>query len=86
MKSDISSIPELLRPRLDQHLEQLAEQEGMPAQGNCAAEVAGTLPMVWSCSDFAVQSCLRDAGLLPWLAGDGRLTIPADSAWLASEL
>jgi glutamate-ammonia-ligase adenylyltransferase len=71
---DLSPVAAVLRPALEPRLASLAAQGGMPAGGTAASDaLAASLPAVWACSDFVAESCLRDAGLLAWLAGDGRL-------------
>lgn len=45
-----------------------------------------TLPLVWTCSDFVAEACLRDATLLPWLAVPGRLDEAATPGVLAADL
>jgi glutamate-ammonia-ligase adenylyltransferase len=68
MPLDLSNVPEPLRPALGHRLEQLAEQGGVPSAGEGAEMLQRTLPLVWACSDFVAESCLRDPDLLPWLA------------------
>jgi len=83
---DLDPIPEMLQPRLQQHLEALDEAGGLPVDLQASDVVRRSLPLVWTCSDFVAESCLRDAALLPWLAGPGRMLEPADPAWFSSEI
>jgi len=64
MNWDLTDIPAVLRPALQERLAQLTVQ----ANVHCAA-----LPMVWACSDFVADACLREARLLPWLFDERRL-------------
>ncbi|MFO1394535.1 MAG: bifunctional [glutamate--ammonia ligase]-adenylyl-L-tyrosine phosphorylase/[glutamate--ammonia-ligase] adenylyltransferase [Steroidobacteraceae bacterium] len=78
---DTHALPESLRAPLDRRLEALVALGGVPS-GPHAPRVAATLPRVWACSDFVADACLRDAGLLAWLAGEGRLDAPATLDWI----
>jgi len=69
---DLSAIPVSLRPALEERLRQLAALGGLPP-GDGGALVARSLAVVWTCSDFVADACLRDAALLPWLCVAGRL-------------
>jgi len=82
---DLSAIPAVLRPALEQRLAQLAERGGLPP-GADAAGVARSLARVWACSDFVADACLRDAALLPWLCEAGRLHATATEEGLEREL
>lgn len=106
MSFDLSAIPEILRPSLEQRLARLGE----PAGAQCASTagdgsdvapraadapltnalasgpLAASLPMVWACSDFVADACLRDATLLPWLGAAGRLDEAAGVDALSSDL
>jgi glutamate-ammonia-ligase adenylyltransferase len=87
LRLDLSPIPESLRAALEQRLETLAAQDGLADCGSGdGALISETLPVVWSCSDFVAESCLRDASLLPWLAGPGRLRDAATRDWLEHDL
>ena len=87
MSFDLSPIPESLRPALEGRLESLAERGGVPVGASPEARaVAASLPMVWSCSDFVAEACLRDGALLPWLGGDGHLLEEAARDWLTRDL
>jgi glutamate-ammonia-ligase adenylyltransferase len=98
MRLDLSGIPELLRPALQRRLESLAERGGAPPRdfavtggllsesGPAADAIAASLPLVWACSDFVAESCLRNAQLLPWLAGQGRLLDSVTREWLEHDL
>jgi glutamate-ammonia-ligase adenylyltransferase len=66
-----------LRPALEERLAQLAVQENFRR---------ATLPMVWACSDFVADACLRDARLLPWLFDQRRLFDTATEAGLQADL
>ncbi|MFO1406321.1 MAG: bifunctional [glutamate--ammonia ligase]-adenylyl-L-tyrosine phosphorylase/[glutamate--ammonia-ligase] adenylyltransferase [Steroidobacteraceae bacterium] len=78
---DASHLPDPLRPSLERRLDALATRGGLP-QGPGAGVITGTLARVWACSDFVADACVRDAGLLGWLAGDGRIAGPATPEWL----
>jgi [glutamine synthetase] adenylyltransferase / [glutamine synthetase]-adenylyl-L-tyrosine phosphorylase len=62
--------------------DKLAQWAGRPALPDtpAAAAINHSLPYVWACSAFTADACLRDAGLLDWLATDGRLLEPMDGA------
>ena len=86
MTFDLTTVPEPLRAMLERRLETLAAQGGMPSEGAGSSEViASGLPLVWACSDFVAESCLRDRHLLRWLATQGRLHDTATSDWLATD-
>ena len=68
MKVDLEDIPGTLRPALIERLAQLGETAASPLSGH---DAFASLPLVWACSDFVAESCLRDRRLLPWLL-DGR--------------
>jgi glutamate-ammonia-ligase adenylyltransferase len=69
MDWDLTRIPSLLRPALEERLSQLEEKDSVPfSSGPLSA-----LPVVWACSDFVAEACLRDASLLPWLGAERRL-------------
>jgi [glutamine synthetase] adenylyltransferase / [glutamine synthetase]-adenylyl-L-tyrosine phosphorylase len=82
---DLSAIPDLLRPALEQRLAQLDERGGLPP-GEGGTEVARSLARVWTCSDFVADACLRDDALLPWLCEAGRLGGPVTADGLARDL
>lgn len=86
MKVDSHSLPERLRASVQPQLDLLGERGGLPSDGVAAVSLRDSLPMVWACSDFVAQSCLRDQSILPWLAAEGRLETGADEDWLAAEL
>jgi len=86
MPFDLSGVPEPLRPALAGRLESLAERGGTPIGGEAAEALLRSLPLVWACSDFVAEACLRDPRLLPWLAGPGRLEDDASREWLAADL
>jgi glutamate-ammonia-ligase adenylyltransferase len=84
---DLAAIPELLRPELERRIQSLNEQGGVGAVGNSGSRtLAASLPLVWACSDFVAQSCLRDPQLLQWLGGAGRLLEVATRASLGADL
>ncbi len=74
MAWDLTRIPSPLRPALEERLSQLTEK-GPPTIAGADADGAliAALPVVWACSDFVADACLRDTGLLPWLCGERRL-------------
>jgi glutamate-ammonia-ligase adenylyltransferase len=74
---DLTKIPTVLRPTLEERLAQLALQENVPR---------AALPMVWACSDFVADACLRDARLLPWLFDQRRLFDTATEDGLQADL
>jgi glutamate-ammonia-ligase adenylyltransferase len=77
----------VLRPALEPRLAALAARGGIPVAGTAASDaVAASLPLVWACSDFVAESCLRDAGLLAWLVGEDRLHEKATREALAQDL
>jgi glutamate-ammonia-ligase adenylyltransferase len=84
MHWDLTRIPTLLRPGIEQRLEQLEERGGLPA--GVGRDQAASLPIVWACSDFVANACARDPGLLPWLMGAARLPEPATADGLAADL
>ncbi len=87
MAFDLTAVPEPLRAMLAQRLEALAAQGGMPAGEPGALDaIASSLPLVWACSDFVAESCLRDRDLLSWLAMNGRMLEAATDEWLAADL
>ena len=78
--TQVLAVPDAIRARIVDKLELLA---GRPALTDtpAAASIAASLDYVWACSAFAADACLRDQGLLPWLASEGRLLEHADAAW-----
>jgi glutamate-ammonia-ligase adenylyltransferase len=85
MSWNLDAIPPLLRPALEARLAVLTGQDALPA-GPEAAALIDSLPLVWACSDFVAEACLRDAALLPWLASGDRLHVTLDAAALEQEL
>ena len=83
---DLAGIPALLQPALAGRLESLQVQGGAPTSGDAAEDVVRSLPMVWVCSDFVADACLRDPRLLPWLADAGRLHEESTREWLEADL
>jgi glutamate-ammonia-ligase adenylyltransferase len=83
---DLAGIPEPLLAVLGARLESLEAQTGAAIRGEAAADLARSLPMVWACSDFVADACLRDPRLLPWLAGAGRLREVSTREWLEADL
>jgi [glutamine synthetase] adenylyltransferase / [glutamine synthetase]-adenylyl-L-tyrosine phosphorylase len=86
MPFDLSAIPEPLRPALAGRIDSLAGLGGPPTVGDAADELTRSLPLVWACSDFVADACLRDPRLLPWLAGAGRLRGASTREWLEADL
>jgi glutamate-ammonia-ligase adenylyltransferase len=70
---ELEAIPPLLHLSLERRLADLAGRGDWPSGGD-AAIAARSLPLVWACSDFVAESCLRVPLLLPWLCDDGRLS------------
>jgi len=74
MSWDLTHLPEVLRPALAEKLARLEEtgtgRSSDPENGHLPM---ASLPLVWACSDFVADACLRDARLLPWLFADRRL-------------
>jgi hypothetical protein len=76
MNWDLAHIPDVLRPALAEKLARLADmgtgtQQGLPSAEEEQPAGLSALPLVWACSDFVADACLRDATLLRWLC-DGR--------------
>jgi glutamate-ammonia-ligase adenylyltransferase len=83
---DLTAVPESLRELLERRLETLAAQGGVPAgEAGSNEAIASSLPLVWACSDFVAESCLRDRHLLSWLAAQGRLLEVATNEWLRAD-
>jgi glutamate-ammonia-ligase adenylyltransferase len=57
---------------VDEKRERLAGRPPLP-ETPAASAIESSLRYVWACSAFVADACVRDAGLLPWLATDGRL-------------
>jgi len=66
------NVPEPLLASIADKLAQFEQRPALPGTP-AATSIAETLRYVWACSAFAADACLRDAGLLPWLATEGRL-------------
>ncbi|MDQ1242455.1 MAG: [glutamine synthetase] adenylyltransferase / [glutamine synthetase]-adenylyl-L-tyrosine, partial [Pseudomonadota bacterium] len=64
---------------VEERLARLDEQGGL-ADVPHEAGAADTLPLVWACSDFVADACLRDRELLPWLFAARRLSEPQELA------
>ena len=80
MPWDLTHIPQLLRPALE---------EKLGTRLISAAEISQVpldLPLVWACSDFVADSCRRDPTLVPWLASGQRLHAVPGEAELHSDL
>ena len=73
------SVPEPLLATIADKLARLAQRPSLP-DTPAGTSIAESLPFVWACSAFAADACLRDAGLLEWLATDGRLLEQMDAA------
>ena len=76
------AVPELIRAGIVDKLERLAARPTLP-DTPAAAAITESLDYVWACSAFAADACLRDAGLLEWLATQGRLLEHVDAEWYA---
>jgi [glutamine synthetase] adenylyltransferase / [glutamine synthetase]-adenylyl-L-tyrosine phosphorylase len=72
-------VPERFAGDVDEMRQVLAERAPLPAT-EAGATLSTSLRFVWACSRFAANACLRDAGLLPWLATGGRLLDDLDVA------
>jgi glutamate-ammonia-ligase adenylyltransferase len=74
---DLSNIPPLLRPALEEKMGTFTDfSPGDPdaSSGEKSVNVPiFSLPVVWACSDFVAAACRRDERLLPWLFTEGRL-------------
>ncbi len=91
MNWDLTHIPEVLRPALAEKLARLQDM-GTETQ-QCLLSAAEnqhvgiySLPLVWACSDFVADACLRDARLLPWLLDGRRLLEGVTEEALNAEL
>ena len=73
-------VPPMLASRVDELCERMAGRAPLPPTP-AGDTLTSTLRYVWACSAFVADACLRDTGLLPWLADDGRLLEDADAAW-----
>ena len=82
---DLSSVPELLRPAVQDKLARLADA-GRDLDNGAVPTLRAEIPRVWAGSDFVAETWLRDPAFSDWLAGPGRLREPADEAWLAAQL
>jgi glutamate-ammonia-ligase adenylyltransferase len=79
MKYAIDKLPEAFRASVADKLERLAGRPALPSTPGAVA-IESSLPFVWACSTFVADACVRDAGLLDWLAGsDGRLLSDCDA-------
>jgi len=81
----LESIPSALRPAVEERLARLDEQGGL-ADVPHEPGAADALPLVWACSDFVADACLRDRELLPWLFAARRLSEPQELADLERDL
>ena len=79
MNWNLAPIPPALRSALEERLARLDEQGGLVDVPH-AAGAADALPLVWACSDFVADACLRDRELLPWLFAGRRLSEPQEVA------
>ena len=66
------ALPAPLAASIAGKLERLAELDPLPTTA-AGAEIEASLPLVWACSSFCAEACLRDPDLLPWLATGGGL-------------
>ena len=85
MNWPLESIPSALRPAVEERLARLDEQGGL-ADVPHEPGAADALPLVWACSDFVADACLRDRELLPWLFAARRLSEPQELADLERDL
>jgi len=65
-------LPPAFAAGIAEKIERLAERPPLP-ETPAAAAIQSSLPYVWACSAFVADACLRDPGLLEWLATEGRL-------------
>jgi glutamate-ammonia-ligase adenylyltransferase len=65
-------VPARFAAAVDEKRRELDARPPLPTTPASAA-IDATLRYVWACSAFAADACVRDVGLLPWLATDGRL-------------
>ncbi|HWJ05204.1 MAG TPA: bifunctional [glutamate--ammonia ligase]-adenylyl-L-tyrosine phosphorylase/[glutamate--ammonia-ligase] adenylyltransferase [Steroidobacteraceae bacterium] len=70
-------VPPALAASISDKLAQLAARPPLP-ETVAGAALQASLDYVWACSAFCADACLRDAGLLDWLATDGRLLDDCD--------
>ncbi len=78
MAHDAYKVPEAYLASIADKLAQLTQRPALPDTPASAA-IAASLSYVWTCSAFAADACLRDRGLLDWLATDGRLLEQMDA-------
>ncbi len=76
MDRDLSSVPPILRPRLEERVARLPDD----------VTADESLLRVWACSDFVADACLREPALLTWLTWDRRLLETAEPDALRQEL
>jgi glutamate-ammonia-ligase adenylyltransferase len=84
-EDDLGSIPDLLRPAVQEKLARLADA-GRDLDSAAGPTLRAEIPRVWAGSDFVAETWLRDPAFSRWLADRGRLREPADEAWLAAQL
>jgi len=84
MTWNLSHIPELLRPSLAEKIEKGTHPFSELQEKGCVP--FSTLPLVWACSDFVADACLRDERLLPWLFAQRRLLDGVTEATLNADL
>ena len=85
MTWDLSNIPSILRPDLEDRLARLAASADSAA-ADAPSRHRASLPFVWACSHFVAEACLRDRGLLAWLFAERRLDEPASEEALRQDL
>ena len=73
------TLPAELAAAIEEKLGRLRERPPLPDTASARA-IGSSLPYVWACSAFCADSCLRDQGLLEWLATSGRLLEDMDAA------
>jgi glutamate-ammonia-ligase adenylyltransferase len=80
VKVVLDALPEAMRGRVAERLGQL-EDCAPPEPGAAADALLSSLPLVWACSAFVADACVRDRGLLAWLSRpEGRLLEELDAA------
>jgi glutamate-ammonia-ligase adenylyltransferase len=72
-------LPEAFAAGIAEKLERLEARPPLP-ETPAAAHIQSSLGYVWACSAFVADACLRDPGLLEWLATEGRLLEDDDLA------
>ena len=65
-------VPERFVALVEEQRQRLPGGTALPGTA-AAAAIEASLGYVFACSAFVAHACVRDAGLLPWLAADARL-------------